>query len=379
MIYFDNSATSNYKPLKVKFEFFRCLTKKYSANPGRSSHKLASRVANKILLCRENFNNYFNNDCIDHIVFTSGCSESLNTAIFGTIKQNGHIIYTAFEHNSVIRPVQKLFEDNKITYSVITPKENGKIDLDELKKLVNEKTYLVIVNHTSNVIGTNANIKEIGEFCKERKILFMVDGAQSAGHEKIDMQESNIDILCLAGHKGLLGPQGVGVLLYKSDVQITPLKYGGTGVMSELISPPILPPESLEVGTIASPNILALNEGLNYVKKHQEKINKKCEEISSYFYGRICSIEGIKMFTPQCAIKNGIFTFILEGVDTNELANFLAENNICVRSGLHCAPLVHKHLKTDGGAIRVSLSFKNKKREVDTFIEVIKKFKNQIA
>ena len=377
MIYLDNASTTNKKPFCVKWAVFKALTRKYCANPGRSSHKLGINAGNEVFKTRIVVNNFFNVDCLEHIVFTSGCTEALNTAIFGTVKLGGNVIITSNEHNSVARPLKLLEQQGKITLTIVKANKNGIVTPKMIENCITNKTYLVIVNHQSNVTGACQNISEIGKLCKKYNVIFMVDGAQSAGHHKIDMVKDNIDILCVAGHKGLLAMQGIGVLCYQKHVEILPLKHGGTGTYGELLLPPNNPPESMEAGTSATPNILSLQAGINYVNKNFDKINKKIEFLTKYTLEQLQKIDTITLYTaPNC--YNGVISFTIKNFEPAEVVDYLNNKNIFVRSGFQCAPLVHNNIGTinSGGTIRVSISHYNKKWHIDKLIKEIKKLLN---
>lgn len=380
MIYFDNASTTNKKPLCVKVSMLKALTKKYSANPGRSGHNLSVNASIKVFDARENFNCKFNNDDVCHVIFTSGCTESLNLAILGTAKKGGHIVITSNEHNSVARPVAYLKEQGIIDYTVVQAKKDRKINPIDIEKAIKTNTYLVITNHCSNVTGVVIDIEEIGKICKKHNIMYLVDGAQSCGHIKIDMVKQNIDILAIAGHKGLLGPQGVGVLLYRQNININPIKFGGTGSHGEKLLPPIEPPESLEAGTSANPNILALNSGLNYVYKHFDKFNDKIKKVTKFILQELSKMQYVKLYTPiDC--YNGVISFTILGVENTEVATYLNSKGICIRSGMHCAPLVHQNLGSlsGGGTCRISVGNNNTIYQAKKLIKEIKNLESKIG
>lgn len=378
MIYFDNASTTNKKPLSVKLAMLKALSKKYCANPGRSGHDISINASMEIYKTRENFNKYFNNDNECNVIFTSGCTEALNLAIFGSVKKGGHIIITSNEHNSVARTVAHLKKEGIIDYTIIQADKDRKINPEEIEKAIKSNTYMVITNHCSNVTGVLTDISKVGEICKKHKLLYLVDSAQSAGHQKIDMINQNIDMLAIAGHKGLLGPQGVGVLIFKNDVKIKPLKHGGTGSHGEKLLPPNEYPESLEAGTSATPNIIALNCGLNYVKKHFNKMNEKIEKITKFILDNLYEEEKLIIYTPKNCY-NGVISFGIKDKSIRELATYLNEKGICVRSGMHCAPLVHMNLGTidNGGTCRISVGHNNNLKQAKLLIKYIKSFINE--
>ncbi len=371
MIYLDNAATSKHKPLKVKLALLRGVTK-FSANPGRAGHFVSIRTGFEVYKTREAIKKFFNADSNYDVIFTSGCTEALNLAIQGTKQAGKHIITTVNEHNSVLRTVEFLKDNYNISYSLIKPNDHGVIDVSDIKRAITSDTYMVIVNHTSNVTGATSDIEKIGKLCSDKNLLLLVDVAQSAGHEPIDIKKFNIPLIAVAGHKGLLGPQGVGCLIVSKNVKLKPIKFGGTGTNSESIIQPTDRPEGFESGTIATPNILALGEGVNYVYKNFSKINTKITQLTTYLINELKKIPKLHLYSnnPQ----SGVVSFDIENIDCNDIINILSEKyKICVRGGMHCAPLIHKHLNSINGLVRVSLSHKNNINQLKKLIKILLK------
>lgn len=377
LIYFDNAATSYYKPACVKRTLIKSL--KHSANPGRSGHNLSLKNAFKVFNARQTVAKHFNCPNPNLVIFTKNCTEALNLAIIGLMKNNKekkHVICSCFEHNSVLRPLTYLKEQNLITLTIITPINNKNITLNDVKRAVNKNTSLICLTHISNVLGVENNIEEIGNFCKQNQILFLVDCAQSVGHKKIDMQKFNINFLTFSGHKGFMSPQGVGALCINSTILPQPINFGGTGTDSLSIVQPKDPPECFESGTIMTPNILALESGIKYVENHFNKHNKKLMMLTNYLTHKLKLLEDENILTIYSPLNTqaGVVAFNLRNLNSNEVAEELNSSyNIAVRSGLHCAPLTHKFLGTTKiGVVRVSLSFKNTKRQINKLIDALK-------
>ena len=372
MIYLDNSATTHTKPKQVIKAVNLGLTK-FSANPGRGGHKASINTAIEVETVREKVKNFVNGYKSQYVIFTSGCTEALNLAILGCAQNGGHVICTCNDHNSVIRPLNYLVDAGLISVSVATPCDNTKITRQDIEKHLKPNTYMICVNHMSNVDGMIADIQAIGELCMEKCILFLVDGAQSAGHLKIDMQKQHIDLLALAPHKGLYAPQGVGVLITSGKAKINPIKFGGTGTESFNTRQPISYPEGFESGTIATPNILGLGAGLDFVSENFQAINHKIEDLSTYLNFELRKINKIKVYThpDNCY---GVIAFNIEGMESETVCQILNDKyNICARNGLQCAPLKHKHLGTiESGVVRVSLSYFNTFNEMVTLVKAVK-------
>jgi len=318
---------------------------------------------------------------LENCIFTSGCTESLNLAILSSFQNGGHVITTSYEHNSVLRPLFKLKNEGKIKLSIINPNKNGEIEIEKIKNSIKTNTYMLACTFTSNVTGYTNKIKKLGKLCKKHNLLFLVDCAQSSGHEKIDMQNLNIDFLALAGHKGFYSLTGIGALLVSNvgKKYLKPIKFGGTGTKSDSPIQPIDFPDGFESGTCNTTGILSLGAGVKFVKKNQEKINNKIYNLTKYLVEKLKEIDEIKIY-PYNNFNSGVISFNIKNYSSNDVGNFLNEKfNICVRTGLHCAPLVHKFYNTiDIGMIRVSLSYFNKKRDINKLIYALKKFTNQV-
>lgn len=380
MVYLDNGATTNKKPFCVKKEVFLSTLKRNSANPNRSGYKISSNLASKILNIRQNLVDYFNCDNIENCIFTSGCTESLNLAILSSFQKGGHVITTCYEHNSVLRPLFKLKNEGKIELTIIKPNKNGELELKNFETAIKLNTYMIACNFTSNVTGYTNKIYELGKLCKKNNLLFLVDCAQSAGHEQIDIKKMNIDFIAIAGHKGFYSITGIGALLFSERAKkyLKPLKYGGTGTKSDSPIQPTEFPDGFESGTPNTTGILSLGAGLKFVQKKQDKINRKIYILTNYLVEKLKNIDGIKIY-PYNNLYSGVIGFNIRNYSSNEVGNYLSEKfNICVRTGLHCAPLIHKFYNTlDIGMIRVSLCYFNNKKDINKLIYALQKFINQ--
>ena len=369
MIYLDNSATTHQKPKEVIDAVCKGLTQ-YSANPGRSGHKLSSQTAIMVENVRQKIQNFVN---APYAVFTQNCTDALNLAIWGTFNNGGHIICTTNDHNSMLRPLFELQKKFNIEISVAKPSTNGKLTLDDILPLVKPNTYMICLNHMSNVDGEIADIQSIGNYCFENCITFLVDGAQSVGHINIDMQKNHIDMLAIAPHKGLYSPQGVGVLCYNQKAKLKPTRFGGTGTESENLYQPLGTVETFESGTLATPNILGLGAGIDFVCKHKKQINQKIDDLSTYLNYELSNIKGVKVYThPNNSY--GVIGFNIHDYGSTDISQILSDKyDICTRGGLHCAGLKHKHLGTlEQGIVRASLSYYNTFTECQKLIKAVK-------
>ncbi len=379
MIYLDNSASTFQKPKEVIKATIDAISK-YTANPGRSGHKASLSTAVQIQNVRAKLKDMFNVSKDENIIFTQNCSSALNLAILGTKKTGGHVICTENEHNSVLRPLEHLKAKGEISYSIAFQNSFGKLTVDDIKKHLQPNTYMVICNHISNVNGDMADIEAIGKFCYENNLLFLVDGAQSGGHENIDMQKCHIDFLSLAPHKGFYSLQGLGVLIAENTDSLNPTLFGGTGTNSLELFQPSAPPERFEVGTLSSPNIIALGAGIDFVQMNYKVIKEKLDDLTTFLNYSLSSLP-VKIYTTPFN-SNGVLAYNIKNIHSNDFTNYLDEKwSICVRGGYHCAPKKHEALKTlDQGAIRVSMSYFNTISDIQHLINATKSYlrKNKI-
>lgn len=370
MIYFDNAATGGYKPPEVTETVIN--TVKYlSANPGRSGHRLAVTGAKTVFATRTAFADTFG--CPpERVIFTKNCTEALNTAIFGICRKGNHVITTVYEHNSVLRPLYALKNAGIITFDAVSAKSCEDL-ADAVEEKLRPETALIICTAVSNVTGEVMPIRRIGQIAEKHGILFLVDGAQGGGHIDLNMKDNKIDVLALAGHKGIYGIMGSGVLMFKENVDIAPFCYGGTGTTTFEEGQPAFYPERLEAGTLNLPAIAALGEGLRYafdnfygfsriLLRYTEKLTDGLKR-----YGRVKCYS-----SPNPA---GIVSFSADGYDSESLSDLLGnEYDIAVRGGFHCAPLCHKFLGTaENGLVRVSVCPHNSEREINYFLTAIGK------
>lgn len=372
MIYLDNCSTTHKKPRNVIKATLLGL-KKMNVNSGRSRYNLNIKGGLKVFELRENIAKFFNFNKPENVILTSGCTMSLNLAIQGTIKSGGHIIATIYEHNSVLRVLEAMKKKHDISYTLIKPNLYGKITPKEVEEAVTSNTYMVIINQTSNVVGNSINITNIGNYCKNKKLIFLVDCAQSAGHEHIDVIKDNINLLAIAGHKSLFGPQGIGALII-NNVNINPIIYGGTGTKSESILQPKNIPDGFECGTYSISNVLGLNAGIKFTAKKIKKINSKIKSLSKILLTYLNNNPRILCYSKN--EKSGVIAFNFKNFESGIVDNYLSRNGIMIRSGLHCAPFVHKYYSTIncGGMIRVSLSYFNNKSQILKLIKILNKF-----
>lgn len=372
MIYLDNAATTMKKPQCVIDAVVSAMT--HMGNAGRGANEASLDASRIIYDTREKIADLFNLQNPSRVAFTCNSTESLNTAIKGILTSDDHAITTALEHNSVLRPLYEL-ESKGMGLSVVPCDENGNINYDDFEKLIQKNTKAIVCTHASNLVGNLLDVKKIGEIAKKHNLVFIVDASQSAGVFPIDIQDMNIDILCFTGHKGLLGPQGTGGLCVKENVNIKPLKVGGSGINTFSKTQPEAMPTILEAGTLNGHAIAGLNAALDYLKEEGiENIQKREEELMFRFLNGIKHIKDIKIYGNFENKRAAIVTFNIGNIDSAAFSDELSlYYNISTRPGAHCAPLMHKSMNTvDQGAVRFSFSHYNTEEEIDTAINAVK-------
>ncbi len=371
MIYLDNSATTLIKPKEVLRKLNLAVTK-YCANPGRSGHKMSILTAMEVEETRFKLAKMFNLNNENDVVFTANCSSALNLAILGSVQEGGHVICTENEHNSVLRPLQHLQDEGKIEYTVAFQSKKGGITREDIERCLKPNTYMVICNHISNVNGDTCDIQAVGKLCQEKGLLFLVDGAQSGGHEIIDMKKNNISFLSLAPHKGFYALQGLGVLLVNEPDKLSPILFGGTGTNSLELVQPLALPERFEVGTIATPAIYALSGGIDFINENFTLIHEHLDDLTTFLHYELSSYP-IEIYTTTENAK-GVFAFNIPNMHSNEVATLFDEKfGICVRGGYHCAAKKHEALGLlDQGAVRISLSYFTTFSDVQKLIFAVK-------
>ena len=368
MIYFDNSATGGRKPDCVLTAVQSAM--RICANPGRSGHKLSLTCAKLVEDCRNTLNQHFNGYGYDRVIFTKNCTEALNIALFGILKQGDHVIVTCMEHNSVLRPLYFMQKQKRITFDVCPIKHTGQdyqVDLEALSSLIKPNTKLVAVTTASNVNGAIPDLQAV-KAVLPKHVLLLCDGAQGGGHFPIRMQDTGIDVLTLAGHKGLFALQGSGALLFSERVEIAPWLYGGTGSMSLSLDMPDFYPDALEAGTLSFPAILSLLEGVRYAESIMEHAQRILFSLTEYFLRGLKKLPLYKAYSiPNVC---GIVAFSHAFLQSEHLSAVLSSKyDIAVRGGLHCAPFMHEALGSlDGGLTRVSFSHFNEKEEIDALL-----------
>ena len=374
-IYLDNASTTFPKAPTVATAMSDYITN-WGININRGSYALAYDVEDIIYTTRQRLNTLFNGHDPSHVIFTQNVTMSLNMVIKGLLKAGDHVLVSSMEHNAVMRPLTQLLDEG-ITFDTIPCDSTGSIQMDSIEPLIRPNTVALIINHASNVCGTIQPLKSIGPICKAHNLQFIVDAAQTAGVIPIDVKACHIDALCFTGHKGLLGPQGIGgIILTKEMAQtLTPLIAGGTGSFSHLETMPTHMPDAFEAGTLNLPGIIGLNEGLDYIESQgMENIHNHELVLTQSFLEGLQSIDGINIVGKQnIQDRTAVVSITIDGMDPANIAYELESTyHIMTRVGLHCAPRAHQTLGTyPEGTVRFSFGYANTHKDVESALSAL--------
>ena len=378
MIYLDNAATSFPKPPSVYREAEKCM-KTYCGNPGRSSHRMSLAAAEKIYECRSVLSDFFNSGAPERVIFTSNTTSALNIIIKGILRDGDHVITGNTEHNSVLRVLYALKGTHRISVSKVNTLTDEDDIIDQISRLINPDTRAVIMAHSGNVIPYVLPIAKIGRLCRQNGILFILDGAQSAGIYDIDMKNDCIDALCIPSHKGLYGIQGAGALCISDTINekhILSFTEGGNGTASFDPSMPDFLPDRLESGTLPTPAIASLCEGVKYIKNIKtETVRQINTSLCSSLCERLSSVSNVTVYNGKYIGSTVLFN--INGIPSEAVASHLDKSGICVRGGFHCAPGVHTVLGTEkSGAVRASFGIFNKHSDIERLYSAVKNIVN---
>ena len=372
MIYLDSSATSFLKPPQVAEAVFRSFNT--IGNAGRGAHAPTLNASRLIYDTREKLAALFGTPDPSRIAFTCNATEALNIAIHGAIHPGEHVITTACEHNSVLRPLY-LKEKEGTELTIIPADTKGRIRYDLLESSVKSNTSAIVLTHASNLSGNVTDLAFVSNFAKKHGLLLIVDASQTAGSLPINVVKMGIDILCFTGHKGLFGPQGTGGLYVREGLTLSPLKSGGSGIHSFDRQHPTDMPTALEAGTLNGHGIAGLTAGLDYILSTGVKnIHAKEISLARRFVNGISDISDLKLYGDiDAPLRTPIISLNIGNMSSASVSDILWEDyEICVRAGAHCAPLMHKTFGTEKqGAVRFSFSCFNTEAEIDTAIRAM--------
>jgi cysteine desulfurase family protein len=376
VVYLDNAATSYPKPDSVH-ETMATFLKEFGANPGRGSYRMVQETEARMSEARRALASFFNAPDPARVIFALNATDALNIGLHGALREGDHVVTTTTDHNSVMRPLNRLERDGFVTVTRVRPDGHGVVDPDRIAAALTPATRMVAMLHGSNVSGALQPVAGIGRIVAEHGALFMVDAAQTAGMWPIDVRAMRIDLLAIPGHKGLLGPAGTGALILNDGVRLDPFREGGTGGDSSYPVQPEEYPHHLEAGTLNTPGIAAMVEGIRYVRERgMDSIRDHELALLRRIVDRLGDHPRVRFYgPPPAAARSGALSFNVEGHEPDEIAGILDSSfGICVRAGLHCAPGAHREMGTfPSGTVRVSPGPFNTIEDIDRLVEAVRR------
>ena len=372
MIYLDNAATTLRKPPQVGQAILEALNS--MGNSARGAHEGSLGASRTVYAARVKLAAFFNCPRPDHVIFTSGVTESLNVAICGLIGPGGHVISTDLEHNSVLRPLYRLEAERGVALDLVPAGRDGNPDYSAFEALMRPDTRAVVCTHCSNLTGNLVDVARVAEIAHAHGALLIVDAAQTAGTREVDMQKLGADVLCFTGHKGLMGPQGTGGLCIREGLAPRPLKVGGTGVQSYSKTQPAQFPACLEAGTLNGHGIAGLSAAVDFLNEvGLEQIHAHEQALTRQFYAGVRDIPGVTVYGDFDRDHGAVVALNIGELDSGSVSDALSEEyGIATRPGAHCAPRMHQALGTvEQGAVRFSFSWFTTEEEVDAAVRAV--------
>ncbi|MDE6671604.1 MAG: aminotransferase class V-fold PLP-dependent enzyme [Ruminococcus sp.] len=370
MINFDNAATTFPKPETVRKTAVNAI-ENLGGNAGRGGHALAMRTSEAVFSARQTIADFFGAEP-ENVVFTMNCTQAINMAIQGIMSGGGHMIISGMEHNSSARPASELARNKKITLSVAQVYPDDRRTVESFRSLIHKDTKAIVCTLASNVTGQILPYREIAHICREKNICFIADGAQACGIIDINMNDG-INILCTAGHKGLYGITGTGLLISDGKYKIKPIIQGGTGSASSSLYQPDFLPDSLESGTLNVTGAMTIKAGIEFIRKTGiEKIFAHEERICRTFINLLRKNKDIIIYRNPESSYVPIVSFNVKGIMPEKVAEILAEYGYCLRAGYHCSALAHTQLGTENGTIRFAPSVFSRESDAIKLAELVR-------
>lgn len=378
MIYFDNAATTYPKPHSVISAMTSALIE-YGANPGRAGHKLSMKTAEAVYNARERCADFFGAE-VENTIFTLNCTHALNMAIKGVLKNGDHIICSDIEHNAVLRPIYACTKDRNASYSFAVTSDDDDETARNFENLINRRTKAIVCTLAGNVTGKILPVKKIAEICRRHNICFIVDAAQGGGVIPVKLSDG-INIICAAGHKGLYGPMGTGLMITDGKYRLTTLVEGGTGSASKELAQPEFLPDRFESGTINTAGAISLGAGIDFIRnKGIDTIYNHEMIICRRFYTELMKNSRVKLYTGLPDERYApVVPFNIDGLTSEETSERLSHAGFCLRGGFHCAYPVHKKIGTAAiGAVRFSPSVFSTMSEAMSLVKAVSKISSGI-
>ncbi|MBE6862210.1 MAG: aminotransferase class V-fold PLP-dependent enzyme [Ruminococcus sp.] len=370
LINFDNAATTYPKPPEVKAAVIRAVDR-YGGNAGRGGHELAMRTSEAVFSAREAAAEFFGAET-ENVVFTLNCTHALNMAIQGIMNGGGHLIISHLEHNSAARPAAKLALEKKITLSIAEIYDDDDETTESFRSLIRPDTKAIVCTLASNVTGQILPYKRIAELCREYGICFIADGAQACGILDVKLSDG-INILCTAGHKGLYGVTGTGLLISDGKYKLEPIIQGGTGSASSSMKQPDFLPDSHESGTLNIIGAASVKAGIDFVRRMgTDRIFRHEDKICRRFINELRNDRNVMIYRNNGCRYVPIVSFNIKDIPPEKAAQLLAEHGFCLRAGYHCAALAHAQLCTENGTIRFAPSVFSREADAVRLANTIK-------
>lgn len=372
MIYFDNAATTKYKPESI-YEAVNFYLREIGVSPGRGSYSLGIEASRMLYKSRCSVGKYFGMSKPDKVVFTKNSTEAINLFFNGFLHQGDHVIISCYEHNAVLRPIQRLKEKGIIEYSIIQ-RDDLTLSADDLyQKYAKKNTRLLALTLASNLTGRIIFRDDIYEYFHKKGVVTFVDSSQGAGKIKLMMKSQKIDFLAFTGHKDLMALPGVGGLCCESSEHIEPFIQGGTGIHGEEYTNPDVFPEGYEAGTLNMPAIWSMHAAIDYLDKHFNEISVIEKQLMTYLLDGLKKIDTVTVYDEQF-LRVSTCSINVKGISSDRLVALLDKNGVCVRGGIHCAIIAHEAIGTvSTGTVRLSLNYMNTEQEIDTVLSILRK------
>ena len=373
MIYLDNAATTLHKPPQVAKAVADALQS--MGNSARGTHAGSMAASHTVYDTRVKLAKLFGCPRADRVAFTANITEALNIAVNGLIGRGDHVITTDCEHNSVLRPLYRLADEQGVEVSFVPADRQGNLDYDTFERLMRPHTRAIVCTHASNLTGNLTDLARVSAVAKAHDVLLIVDAAQTAGAYPIDMTALGIDVLCFTGHKGLMGPQGTGGLCVREGLTLRHWKVGGSGVQSYSRTHPTQMPTCLEAGTLNGHGIAGLSAALDFIAEvGVDAIHDRETALMRRFYEGVKEVPGITVYGDFSRRRMAIVTLNIGDYESGAVSDALSEEyGIATRPGAHCAPRMHQALGTvQQGAVRFSFSRFNTEQEIDAAIQAVR-------
>ncbi len=371
MIYFDNAATTKYKPDEV-IEALNFYIRDVGVSPGRGGYSLGIDASRMLYKSRTTVGKYFGMTSPEKVVFTKNSTEAINLLFSGLLKKGDHVIISCYEHNAVLRPLHNLKQQGTIDYSVIRRDDLELSAEDVFEKYSKTNTRMLALTLASNLTGRIVYKEEWMKYFHGKGIITFVDSSQGAGKITVNMKDAGLDFLAFTGHKDLYGVPGVGGLCCESKAHFRPLIQGGTGIHGENFVNPDIFPEGYEAGTLNMPAIWALKAGIEYTISRADEIRREEKDLTAYLIQGLSNIDGIEVYDVD---KKRVSTccFTIGNLSSDKTISLLDSRGICARGGIHCAILAHEAIGTvETGAVRLSLNYRNTMDEIDRLLDILR-------